>query len=144
MKYVIRRNCEDLELEVLWEDTDSLMDAFEKLDHLYRAATAVQTKKKAAQLWEVIDGSRRVSEQIADSGHRVALSLLDDWPDSKANADLVRETGLSRAGVYDQLTGRRGDKGLWFEEDGELYRLSEHGVSETIAFVSSTVSQEAD
>jgi len=80
-------------------------------------------------------------ESVEDSGVRIALSLLDRWPNPVRNTDIVSDTGLSRAGVYDNLTGRRENKGDWFSSENKMYILSEKGEEEIIKFVLEQTSQ---
>lgn len=134
MKFRISRAYKGLSIEVLFENLEETGLALQNLRQLARHTDIEEAQTKAERFW-FEDGTRRISDQITDSGERIALSLLAHWPESVRNADIVNETDLSRAGVYDNLTGRRGDKGDWFASDGELYRLTRKGEDSIVDMV---------
>lgn len=135
MKFKLRRTANETDAEVMFDSLDELGTALDSLREMIRSVKIEDAKRSAHVFWEQTDGVKQVIASIEDSGERIAISLLDRWPDSVRNADIVLDTGLSRAGVYDNLTGRRGDKGNWFRSDNEMYILSETGEEEVIKFV---------
>lgn len=127
MKFKIGKNVSGTDIVVSFSTLDEASDAINALRELGQSVLMEDTKARADILWVSEGGIQRISDDITDNGERVALSLLASWPASKSNSDIVTDTGLSRAGVYDQLTGRRGDKGEWFQQEGELYALTSYG-----------------
>lgn len=135
MRFKIGRNVSGTNVEVLFESLDDIPHVIEALRELIHSVAMEETKLEAEALWEIQEGTRVISAQIEDNGDRVALSLLANWPISKSNADIVNDTGISRAGVYDQLAGRRGSKEDWFRQDGELYAFTGFGENEVVKLV---------
>lgn len=135
MKFRISREYEGTRIKVLFDDLGETGLALQNLRGLIRHMTIDDAQRRAERLWVEEGGNRGISNQITDSGERVALSLLARWPEPVRNSDIVSDTGLSRAGVYDNLTGRRGDKGDWFTEINELYILTRKGEDSVIDIV---------
>ncbi|MFW9889907.1 MAG: hypothetical protein ACFFER_17125 [Candidatus Thorarchaeota archaeon] len=142
MKFKLKRIVEGIEVEVVFDSLDELGTALTNLREIMQSVRIENAQRRAQLLWNQTDNVRRVTASIEDSGERIALSLLDRWPNPARNIDITADTGLSRAGVYDHLTGRRGDKADWFRTDDELYSLSETGEAEVIKLVTNLANQE--
>jgi hypothetical protein len=142
LKFKVARKVSDIEVEVFFDSLDEVASAMNALSILAHHALMEKVKLEAKYLWIDYEGRQRISDDVEDNGAKVALSLLESWPASKSNSDIVKDTGLSRAGVYDQLTGRRGDKGTWFKQDGDLYAFTNFGENEVISLIGSLVNQE--
>ena len=142
MKFKISKEYSGLNIEVAFDTLEEAASALQNLRNLARHVMIEDAQAKAKRFWVEEEGTRRISGQITDSGERVALSLLAKWPEPVRNADIVNDTGLSRAGVYDNLTGRRGDKGDWFTSDDELYRLTGKGEDSIVDLVASLINME--
>lgn len=142
MKFRLKRTVENTEAEVVFDTLDELGTALTNLRELIRAIRIEDAQKRAQLLWDQTEGVRRVGASVEDSGERIALSLLDRWPNPTRNADIVSDTGLTSGGVSHHLTGRRGDKAEWFRNDNELYSLSETGEEEVIKLVANLATLE--
>ena len=135
MKFKIGKSVMGFDIEVFFDSQEEIADAIRALNELTNRISIENTKIKAEDLWSESDGTRRISETISDSGEKVALALLKSWPDLKSNSDISSMTNLSPTAVYDHLTGRRGDKGPWFEKVGELYTFSKTGLIRVVELI---------
>jgi hypothetical protein len=137
MKFKIGQIVSGIDIEVSFDTIEEFAEATYALRKLYHLIEMDEIKHKSNSFWMISNTRRIVSDIISDSGEKVAISLLASWPNPKSNSDIMSDTGLASATVYDQLTGRRGDKATWFEQDGELYRLSDKGENEVKELVNS-------
>ncbi len=142
MKFKLKRTTNGTDAEVMFDSLDEIGIALDSLREIIRAVRIEDAKNRAQLLWDITNDVRRVTESVEDSGERIALSLLDRWPNPARNSDIVSDTRLSKPGAYDHLTGRRGDKADWFRSDDELYTLSKTGEEEDVSLVSALFNQE--
>jgi hypothetical protein len=73
--------------------------------------------------------------------HKVALSLLEAWPNCKKPSAIQGETGLASGTVSNILTGQRGGSGNWFEKCDNGWKLSSIGHVKTIDEVIASLKQ---
>jgi hypothetical protein len=73
--------------------------------------------------------------------HKVALSLLEVWPNCKRPIAIQGETGLSSGSVSNILTGQQGGSGRWFERCDNGWKLSTIGHAKTINDVITSLKQ---
>lgn len=127
MRFHIGTKFQDMNVGVEFDDRDEIDEALEALDFLHQRMRIRQIKELAAMLWSFVEGREVVNKQVKETSHRIALSLLKGYPESTRTSDIAKETGLADSTVSNNLVGRRGGVGHWFEEHGEGWRLSEDG-----------------
>lgn len=137
MKFIIGRDVCGTRVEIECQERSEISQALVDLREISHEVRVEDAKTSMKALWTKREDRGSLDERVEDSGLRVALSLLHGWPNPKSNSDIVSDTDLSRAGVYDQLTGRRGDKAEWFGMEGKNYRLSYTGELEVISLIPS-------
>ncbi len=118
----------NIQIEVWLSSEDEFREGYALLRRLCERAEFEELRLDLGQFRVRDDEGHRIAEQVTEGTHRVALSLLDSWPDSKRVTDIQVETGLSQGHVSNILEGRRGDVGHWFEKERDLWKLSPIGV----------------
>lgn len=98
-----------------------------------------KAKDSVAFLWVTKGEGKNLSSLVHQRSHRIALSLLDAHPDGKTHSAVVRETGISKATVHTQLTGKIRTVAAYFTKRGNRYVLTDEGLEwvlrEVIPFV---------
>ena len=118
----------DIQIEVWISSEDEFREGYALLRRLCERAEFEELRLDLSRFRVGDDEGHRIAEQVTEGTHRVALPLLDSWPDSKRVADIRTETGLSQGSVSNILSGRQGGAGSWFEKEGELWKLSATGM----------------
>ena len=135
LKIRLSRTTNDIQIEVWLSGEDEFGEGYALLKRLFERAELEELRLDLSR-FRVRDGEgHRIAEQVTEGTHRVALSLLDSWPDSKRVTYIQVETGLSQGHVSNILEGRRGDVGHWFEKEGELWKLSAIGARAIVEIV---------
>lgn len=78
-----------------------------------------------------------------EGAHKVALSLLEAWPNCKKPNAIQGETGLASGSVSSILVGRQGGAGNWFEKCDNGWKLSTIGHAKTIDEIITSLKQSA-
>jgi hypothetical protein len=103
----------------------SNLDAAIKLD-LERAVR--DAKAKAATLWIREGDQLGISKTVSENSHRIALSLLQAYPECKKQLVVVTETQLTKQSVSNHLRGYIKSTQLYFEQCEDGNRLSLDGL----------------
>ncbi len=128
LKIRLSKTMNDIQIEVWLSSEDEFREGYALLRRLCERAEFEELRLDLSRFIVRDDKERRIAEQVTEGPHKVALSLLDNWPDSKRVTDISTETGLSTGSVSNILAGRQGGVGSWFEKEGELWKLSTTGV----------------
>lgn len=132
MQIRLSKEVEGTYIEVLIENESSIFEGYELLNRLVKILEVAQLKSKLTQFWTFDDGDRRISSEISEGPLKVALSILDSWPEGKLVKDIETDTGLSQGHVSNILAGRKGDAGKWFSKDGDKWLLTSLGIDSVV------------
>jgi hypothetical protein len=125
----LARQLADTTIEVWIDDEGQLRNGLQLLSRLCRGTKLELAMESVGFVWVREGPGVRINDSVTDSVHRVALSLLEGWSHGKRVMDVQTETGLSQGFVSNILAGRQGDAGDWFRKEGEIWSLSEIGIS---------------
>ena len=122
-----------------------LLDRAANLDsELHQLRLVEQAKNKVAMYWIQDGDTKRISDFISQRSHRIALSLLDGYPEGKVQSQIVKETNISQPTIHIQLSGKVKSVANYFEKRGKRYFLTEAGLDwvlrDVIPFVSNSSS----
>ena len=135
LKIRLSKATNDIQIEVWLSSEDEFREGYALLRRLCERAEFEELKLDLSRFVVKDDEGCRIAEQVTESTHRVALSLFNNWPDSKRATDIGAETGLSSGSISSILVGRQGGAGIWFEKEGNLWKLSTVGVRAIIEVV---------
>ncbi len=138
----LKRKVNDVQIEVWIDSEDGFREGYVLLNRLCLRSEIEELRLNIEGVWIRDTEGKRIDETITESVHRVALSLLEDWPEPKTVSDAQNETGLSQGSVSNILAGRQGGAGEWFTKQGELWNLSTKGVSEVRNLINSIPNEE--
>ncbi|MHA2322402.1 MAG: hypothetical protein ACXACG_12190 [Candidatus Thorarchaeota archaeon] len=141
-KIRLKRKVNDVQIEVWIDSENEFREGYALLNRLCLRAEIEELRLHTERVWIRDIEGKRIDETITESVHRVALSLLEDWPEPKSVSDTQNETRLSQGSVSNILAGRQGGAGDWFVKQGELWNLSTKGVSEVRNLITSILSKE--
>ena len=122
-----------------------LLDRAANLDsELHQLRLVEQAKNKVAMYWIQDGDTKRISDFISQRSHRIALSLLDGYPEGKVQSQIVKETNISQPTIHIQLSGKVKSVADYFEKRGNRYFLTKAGLDwvlrDVIPFVSNSSS----
>ena len=122
-----------------------LLDRATNLDsELHQLRLVEQAKNKVAMYWIQDGDTKRISDFISQRSHRIALSLLDVYPEGKIQSQIVKETNISQPTIHIQLSGKVKSVADYFEKRGNCYFLTKTGLDwilrDVIPFVSNSSS----
>lgn len=120
--------------------------AYKLADELYRRIETfdleIESKKKIQQiknqvfhLWFQEGNNWKLSASVMEASHRIALSLLRNYPKCITQADVIGETNIAQKTVSNHLGGRVNTTREYFSKCDGGHRLSEDGLNWTIAKV---------
>jgi hypothetical protein len=127
LKLRLSRTLNNIQIEVWLRSEDEFREGYALLRRLCERAEFEELRLDLDRFRVRDDEGHRIAEQVTEGTHRVALSLLDSWPDSKRVTDISTETGLTPGSVSNILAGRQGGVGSWFEKERDLWKLSPIG-----------------
>ena len=137
----ISREVEGTHVEISLDNEDQLGKAYELLVRHCRNIEIQSLKLSLGKLWDGEKDSVSISEIVSESTHRVALSLLRNWPIVKRVGDIQDETGLSQGPVSNILAGRQGGMGEWFTQEKDCWNLSPMGLAAIAEIIAPTYLQ---
>ena len=122
-----------------------LLDRAANLDsELHQLRLVEQARNKVAMYWIQDGDTKRISDFISQRSHRIALSLLDGYPEGKVQSQIVKETNISQPTIHIQLSGKVKSVADYFEKRGNRYFLTKAGLDwvlrDVIPFVSNSSS----
>lgn len=133
MRFSIRGKIGDFDLEIAFDVEDEFEDAVQSFARLRSRYRVTASRQESSRLW-ILDGeTRRISEDVKDSIHRMAISLLELYPKTKPPSKVAAQVGLTSGAVSNYLAGRFTDKGYMFQKRGNGWTLSDRGVEETVS-----------
>jgi hypothetical protein len=138
----LKKKVNDIQIEIWIDSENEFREGYALLNRLCLRAEIEELRLDIERVWIRDTEGKRIDETITESIHRVALSLLEDWPKSKSVSDTQKETRLSQGSVSNILAGRQGGAGDWFAKQGELWNLSTKGVTEVRNLISSILNIE--
>lgn len=135
LKIRLSRTTNDFQIEVWLSSEDEFREGYALLRRLCEKAEFEELRLDLSRFRVRDDEGHRIAEQVTEGAHRVALSLHNNWPDSKRVTDISTETGLSTGSVSNILGGHQGGVGSWFEKEGNLWKLSAVGARAIVEIV---------
>ena len=140
-------NVTEANFERAYRLADNLLKQAGNIDsELVKLQRVEQARSKVAMYWITREKTRRISDFVSQRSHRIALSLLDAYPDGKTQSQIVEETGVSQPTIHTQLSGKVRSVADYFEQQGRKYFLTEEGVDwllkEVVPFVSDSSAEE--
>ncbi len=129
MKYEFKMIIEDnIEFKILFDSEEEFENAVESLKRLANRYRLISIKDALVQFWDSSDESRTLSDQIQDTTHRLAICLIDAYPDSKPTSLISQEVGMTKGATSNNLTGKRGGSGNLFRRIDDGWTLSDEGL----------------
>ncbi|MHA1862788.1 MAG: hypothetical protein ACTSWA_03385 [Candidatus Thorarchaeota archaeon] len=125
----LSKKTDEMIIEVLVTDESEFAEAYALLKKLCQRAGIEKVRDKIKTLWISDGASRQINESVSNGVHRVALSLLENWPECKRPKSIQDDTGLSSGSVSNILVGRQGNCNDWFMKCDEGWTLSQQGIS---------------
>ncbi|MHA1863233.1 MAG: hypothetical protein ACTSWA_05640 [Candidatus Thorarchaeota archaeon] len=126
----LKRKVNDVQIEVWIDSEDEFREGYRLLNRLCLRSEIEDLRLNIERVWIRDTEGKQIDGTVTESVHRVALSLLEEWPEPKSVSDTQNETGLSQGSVSNILAGRKGGARNWFTKQGELWNLSTIGMSE--------------
>lgn len=143
MKYEMKMIAEkNLEIKVLFESEEEFDDAFASLRSLASRYRLLQRRSELERFWDSEGDTRVLSQQVADTTHRLALCLLDSYPTPKPTSLVAQQVGLTDGAASNNLSGRYGGAGHLFERTEDGWTLSVDGLRITTTEILPTYREE--
>jgi len=128
--------------DMAYRSVVNLMKRAKELDaEIEREQEVEIAKKRLDALWTHEGSSWKLSKSVSEGPHKIALSLLRDYPEFKKQVDVVRETGLPQSTVKVHLNGERKSTRRYFCKRDEGYTLSSEGLRWVLNEVIPSVTQ---
>lgn len=115
-------------IEVFIENPDDFSQGYAVLKDLSQRIPVEEARYFTRNLWETDGEKKWLSDAVSETSHRIALSLLDTWPEPKGMSEIASDTNLSTGGVHHILHGRRGKASDWFYARESEWGLTERGI----------------
>lgn len=118
---------DNIELRVLFDNEEEFDEAIESLKRLASKYRLHSVKDSLVRFWDESGETKTLSSRIQNTTHRLAICLLDTYPDSKSTSTIAQEVILSEGATSNNLTGRRGNAGHLFHRTSDGWTLSDEG-----------------
>ncbi len=102
------------------------IEYIETKHELELAVNALNTKIR--HLWIEEDGILKLSDKPKENSYRIALSLLRAYPECRIQADIIKDTGVKKTTVNDQLNGKIKLVADYFVPCEKGYTLTKSGI----------------
>ncbi len=104
----------------LWSLTQSLDDEIEQ--HL----EILELQREASKLWS--EDENELSERVTDNSHKIALSLLKEYPKAVEEAEVVNNVDVKQPTANANLRGQVKGTKDYFKELKGGYQLTKAGI----------------